>query len=105
MKKLSNNYTERKQQIIEIVKSKFDVVEVEVKSVQEKVDNWIEENKETPTERDFFTWLQGTEYCGSEIEDCGQSGQDYKKKLFKITFEDGEEDEFLLNMDVFYASL
>ena len=40
------------------------------KTLNEKIENWENENgKAWENERDFFAWLQGCEYPGSEVVD------------------------------------
>ena len=43
-------------------------------NIQKKIDKWLEKN-EVKDMSEFFEWLQGTEYPGSEVEDNGISGQ------------------------------
>jgi len=67
-----------------------------MKDLQEKIDNFLDTGKVTGKE--FFEWLQGCEYCGSEVEYNGESGQDRDCKWYTLTTEDGkEEEDFLLD--------
>jgi len=65
-----------------------------MKNLQEKIDSWVEENG--LNEREFFEWLQGCEYPGSEVEYNGGSGRHYGKKWYTLTLDSGEQSDFYL---------
>ena len=65
-----------------------------IETLQEKIDKFVIENN-SPTDRELFVWLQGTEYPGSETEYNGFSGHP-PKRWWTLTHEDGEEEDFYL---------
>ena len=68
-----------------------------MKNLQENIDKWIENNKNA-SQRNFFEWLQGCEYCGSEIEYNGGSGRVYGAEWYTLSF-NGEEEDFILTKE------